>query len=136
MKKQTGLGNRGPFQRRPSERSWVGGVECVARSSGTRSNGFRFGFAAIELADDIGANRPRSDLRGLGLLAFAIRLLVGRADEAAFDEDVSAFPDAVENGLGQARAKYRDAMPLDFRDPFVFGVFPGALCCDGKNGEF
>jgi hypothetical protein len=30
----------------------------------------------------------------------------------------------------------RDAMPLDFRDPFVFGVFPGALCGDGKNGEF
>jgi len=25
-------------------------------------------------------------------------------------------------------------MPLDFRDPFVFCVFPGALCGDGKNG--
>ena len=47
-----------------------------------------------------------------------------------------AFLDAVENGLGQARAKNRDAMPLDFRDPFVFCVFPGALCSDGKNGEF
>jgi hypothetical protein len=60
----------------------------------------------------------------------------GRADEAAFDEDVSAFPDAVENGLGQARAKNRDAMPLDFRDLFVFCVFPGALRGDRKNGEF
>src|SRR5580765_8872473 len=82
-----------------------------------------FWLAAVELAHNIGANRPRSDLRGLGLLAFAVRLLVGRADEAAFDQDVSAFPDAVENGLGQARAKNRDAMPLDFRDPFVFCVF-------------
>lgn len=34
------------------------------------------------------ANRPRSDLRGLGLFAFTIRLLVGRADQAAFDEHV------------------------------------------------
>ncbi len=73
---------------------------------------------------------------GLGLLGFAVRLLVGRAEEAAFDQDVSAFPDAVENGLRQPRAKYRDAMPLDFRDPFVFGVFPGALRGDGKNDEF
>jgi hypothetical protein len=52
------------------------------------SSGFRFRFAAIEPADGVGANRPRSDLRGLGLLALAVRLLVGRADEAAFDEDV------------------------------------------------
>jgi hypothetical protein len=37
--------------------------------------------------------------------------------------------------ISQPRAKYRDAMPLDFRDPFVFGVFPGALRGDGKNGE-
>jgi hypothetical protein len=81
-------------------------------------------------------NRPRRDLRGLGLLAFAIRLLVSRADEAAFDEHVSTFLDVVENGLSQPRAKYRDAMPLDFRDPFVFCVFPRALRGDGKNGEF
>ena len=64
------------------------------------------------------------------------RLFAGRADETAFDEDVSAFLDAVENVLGQARAKYRNAMLLDFRDPLLFGVFPGALCGDGKNGEF
>src|SRR5438552_12857466 len=93
MKKQTGLGNRGPFQRRPSERSRIRRVERFTRSSGTGSDSFRFGFAAIELAHNIGANRPRSDLRGLGLLAFAVRLLVGRADEAAFDEDMSAFLD-------------------------------------------
>jgi hypothetical protein len=50
------------------------------RSLATGSGGFRFGFAAIELTHDIGANRPRRDLRGLGLLAFAIGLLIGRAD--------------------------------------------------------
>jgi len=27
-------------------------------------------------------------------------------------------------------------MPLDFRDPFVFCIIRGALCSDGKNGEF
>jgi hypothetical protein len=96
----------------------------------------RFWLAAVEVAHNIGANRPRSDLRGLGLLPFAIRLLVGRADEAAFDEQVGAFLDGVENSLSQPRAKYRDAMPFDFRDPFVFCIFPRALCRDGKNGEF
>jgi hypothetical protein len=30
----------------------------------------------------------------------------------------------------------RDTMPLDFRDPFVFCVFPGAVRSDGKNSEF
>jgi len=49
---------------------------------------------------------------------------------------MSAFLDVVENSLGQSRVKYRNAMLLDFRDPFVFCVFPGALCGDGKNGEF
>jgi hypothetical protein len=133
MKKQAGLGNRGPFQRRPSERSRVGGVERFTRSGGTGSDCFRLGFAAVELAHNIGANRPRRELRSLGLLALAIRLFVGRAHETAFDEDVSAFLDAVENVLGQAREKYRNALPLDFRDPFVFCVSPGALCGDGKE---
>jgi hypothetical protein len=48
---------------------------------------------------------------------------------------MSAFLDVVENSLSQPRAKYRNAMPLDFRDPFVFCVFPRALCGDRKNGE-
>ena len=73
----------------------------------------RFWLAAVELAHDIGANRPRSDLRGLGLFAFAIRLLVGRADQAAFDEHMCAFLHVVENSVGQPKAKYRNAMPLD-----------------------
>ena len=85
---------------------------------------------------NIGANRPRGDLRGLGPLPCAVRLLVGRADEAVFDEDMSAFLDVIQNGIGPPRAKNRDAMPLDFRDPFVFCVFLGALRGDGKNGEF
>ena len=49
---------------------------------------------------------------------------------------MSAFLDVSENSLSQPRAKDRDTMPLNFRDPFVFCVFPGALRGDGKNGEF
>ncbi len=115
--------------------------ETEARFKGDRQNGagsesFRFGFAAVELADYVGANAPERLLVGLRFLAFAVCALVSRADEAALDEDVSAFLDVSENSVGQPRAKNRDAMPLDFRDPFVFGVFPGALRGDGKNGEF
>src|SRR5579859_4383557 len=100
------------------------------------SGRLRVRFAAIEPAYDIGADGPRRNLRGLRLLAFAVWLFVGRAGERAFDEYVSDLLDVSENGLSQPRAKYRDAMPLDFRDPFVFCVFPGALRGDGKNGEF
>jgi hypothetical protein len=81
----------------------------------------RLGSAAIELAHGFSANRPRRDLRSRGLLAFGP--LVGRADEAAFDEDMAAW------------AEDRDAMPLGLADPFVFGVLPGALRSDGKNDE-
>jgi hypothetical protein len=49
---------------------------------------------------------------------------------------MSAFLDVIQNSLSQPRAKNRDAMLLDFRGPFVFCVFPGALCGDRKNGEF
>lgn len=49
---------------------------------------------------------------------------------------MSSFLGVVENSLSQPRAKYPSAMPLDFRDPFVFCVFPGALCGNEKNGEF
>jgi len=93
-------------------------------------------FTAIELAHNIGANAPERLLVGLGFLAFAVSAFVRGADEAALDEHVCTFLDRRRDVLGQARAKNRDAMPLDFRDPFVFCVFPGALCCDGKNGEF
>ena len=41
---------------------------------------------AIELAHDIGADGPRCNLHSLRLLAFAVRLLIGRADERALDE--------------------------------------------------
>lgn len=49
---------------------------------------FRFLFVPIEPADDIGADGPRCNLRGLRLLAFAVRLLVGRANERVFNEHV------------------------------------------------
>jgi hypothetical protein len=72
-----------------------------------------FWLPTVEFAYDIVANRPRSDRRGLGLLAFDVRLPVGRADEAAFDEDMSAFLDGSENSLSQPRANHgeRSHMP-------------------------
>jgi hypothetical protein len=100
------------------------------------SGRLRLRFAAIELADGVGANRPRRDLHRFVFLTLAVRRQVDGADERAFNKYMSAFLDVVENGLSQPRAKYRDAMPLDFRDPFVFCVFPGALRGDGKNGKF
>jgi len=54
-----GLGNRGPLQRR-SERSRVGSVERFTRSGGAGSESFRFRFAAVKLAYDIGANANSS----------------------------------------------------------------------------
>src|SRR5258706_840281 len=94
------------------------------------------GFIAIELAHNVRANRPRRDLRRLRLLAFAVRLLVSRADQAALDEDVRTLLDRGEDVLGEPWTEDRDAVPLDLRDPFVFCVFPRALRGDGKNGEF
>jgi len=46
------------------------------------SGRLRLLLVANELAYDIGANRPRRNLRGFRLLAFALRPLVGRADES------------------------------------------------------
>ncbi len=80
------------------------------------------GFIAIELAHDVCANRPRRDLRRLGLLAFTVRLLVSRADEAAFDEDVRTLFDRGEDVLGEPWTEDRDAVPLDLRGPFVLDV--------------
>src|SRR5579859_6714604 len=113
-----------------SERRF-GGVQWL-RGRGS----FGLGFIAVELSHDIRANRPRSNLRRLRRFAFAVRLLVSRADEAALDEDVRTLLDRGEDVLGQPWTEDRDAMPLDFRDPFVFGIFPRALRGDGKNGEF
>jgi len=62
---------------------------------------FGLGFIAVELSHDIRANRPQRDLRRLGLLALAVRLLVSRADEAAFDEDVRTLLDRGEDVLGE-----------------------------------
>ena len=107
------------------------GIAAIGRSEGS----FRLGFAAVELAYGISANRPRRNLRGRGLLAFAIGALVRRTDETAFDEDVRPFLDRRENIFGEPRTEDRDAVPLGLRGPFVIGVLPGALCCDGENGE-
>ena len=111
-------------------------VRRLARIRRLRGRGrFGLGFIAVELAHDIGANRPQRDLRRLGFLALAVRLLVSRAYKAAFDEDVRTLLDCGEDVLGEPGAEDRDAMPLGLRGPFVLGVFPGASRGDGEHGE-
>src|SRR6266704_1437898 len=117
------------------ERSRIGRVERFARSCGTGSDCFRFGFAAVELADDIGADAPERLLVGLGFLAFAVSAFVRGADEAALDEHVRTFLNGRRDVFGEPRAKHADAMPLGLRGPFVVGVLPRPLTGDGKNGE-
>jgi len=74
----------------PVRRLECSGFRRLGRMVGRLGSGrLRLGFAAVELAHDIGANRPRRNLRGFGLLAFAIGLLVRRADERSLDEHVS-----------------------------------------------
>ena len=51
----------------------------------------QFLLVAIELAHHIGVNGPRCDLRSLRLLAFAVGLLVGRANEGALDKSSSTY---------------------------------------------
>src|SRR5579885_174707 len=124
----------GPFLERESERSRSGSVAYFTRTGGT-GNRFRFWFAAIEFTDDVGANGPRRDLRSLRLLTLAVRLLVSRTDERAFDKDVSAFLDGRGHMLCQAWPEQDDAVPLHFCAPLIIGVLPGALCGEGEDGE-
>jgi hypothetical protein len=49
---------------------------------------------------------------------------------------VSAFLDARSDALGQEWPKHNDAMPLDFRAPFIIGVLPRTLRGDRQHGEF
>ena len=130
-----GLGNRGPLKKQPLERSRFRRVERITRSGEAGSDGFRFGFAAVELADDIGANTPERLLVGLGFLAFAVSAFVRGADEAALDEHVRAFLDRRCDVFGEPRAEYADAVPLGLRRPLVVGVLPRPLRRDGQNGE-
>jgi hypothetical protein len=76
------------FKEERLERGRIGPVERFTRSGRTGTDCFRFGFAAIQLADDIGANAPERLLVGLGFLAFAVSAFVRRANEAALDENV------------------------------------------------
>ena len=68
-----------------SERSLVGLGRWLAGRS------LQFLLVAIELAHHIGVNGPRCDLRSLRLLAFAVGLLVGRANEGALDKSSSTY---------------------------------------------
>src|SRR6266478_8363733 len=119
---------RRAFELFASERSFVG-LWRLRGSVGLR-------FAAIEPAYDISADGPRRNLRGLRLLAFAVRLFVGRADERAFDEYVGALLDGRGDTLCQKWPENNDPMPLGFRAPFVICVLPRALCGDRRHGEF
>src|ERR1700675_369396 len=67
-----------------------------------------------------------TNLRGRGLLAFAIGAFVRRTDETAFDEDVRAFLDRRENIFGEPRTE----------DPFVFGVLPREASAPKASGYF
>ena len=113
----------------------------VRRFSRLRQDGrsgcwrFRFRFTAIQPAHDIGTDGPRCNLRGLRLLAFAVGLLVGRADERAFNEHVSALLDGRGHTLCQEWPEYDDSVPLCFRAPFVSCVLPRALCSNREHGE-
>src|SRR5439155_16641658 len=97
----------GPLERRP-----VGRVKRFTRSSGTGSDRFRFGFAAIELADDIGANAPERLLVGFRFLAFAVSAFVRGAHETALDEHVRTFLDRRRDVFGEPRPEHADAVPL------------------------
>ncbi len=107
----------------------------MVRSSRARSIHFGFRFAAIELADDFGANAPERLLVGLRFLAFAVSAFVRGANEAALDKDVRTFLDRRRDVFGEARAEHTDAMPLGLRRPLVVRVLPRPLRGDGKNGE-
>ena len=107
----------------------------MIRDVGARGKGLRFRFAAVELADDIGANAPERLLVGLGFLAFAVSAFVRGDDEAALDENVRTFLDCRRDVFGEPRAEHADAMPLGLRRPFVVGVLPRPLRGDGNNGE-
>jgi len=135
IESKEGLGDRGPLKKQPLERSRVGRVERFTRRGGTGSHCFRFGFAAIELADDIGANAPERLLARLGFLAFAVSAFVRGAGEAALDEHVRTFLDRRRYVFGEPRPEHADAMPLGLRGPLVVGVLPRPLRGDGKNGE-
>src|SRR5712692_11692274 len=107
----------------------------MVRSIRAGSIDFRFGFAAIELAHDIGSNAPERLLVRLGFLAFAVSAFLRGADEAALDEHVRTFLDCRCDVFGEPRPEHTDAMPLGFRGPFVVGVLLRALRRDRQNGE-
>src|SRR6266851_5335281 len=134
--KKRGLGAKPRPQRcTPLERRRVRCFGNVIRSVGASGESFRFWLAAVELADDVGANAPERLLVGLSFFASAVCAFVSGANEAALDEHVRAFLDRRRDVFGQPRAEHANAMPLGLRRPFVVGVLPRPLRRDGKNGE-
>ena len=69
-------------------------------SAGCESEVFISGCAAIELAHNISANRPRGGLGSLAFLDLTVRQYVGRTDKTAFDQHVRAFLETqMRNGV-------------------------------------
>src|SRR6266513_872555 len=64
---------------------------AASLDSGACAGAFGSGSPRSSLRTTIGADGPRRNLRGLRLLAFAVQLFVGRADERAFDEYVGLW---------------------------------------------
>ena len=104
-----------------SERSRVGRVERLSRSSGTGGDSFRFRLAAVELAHDIRANAPERLFVGLRFLAFAVSAFVRGANEAALDEHVRTFLDRRQDVFGEPRPKHISYVESDrLRRLFAF----------------
>ena len=95
----------------------------------------RISLRSTEASHGVRANAPEDrNLRGLGLLGFAILSLVLRADEQAVDEEVIAFVEGFCDGLAEAIESH-DAVPLGFGLPLFVRVFPRLLGGDGQDGE-
>jgi len=78
------------------------------RSGRTGSECFRFGFAAIELADDIARMHQNVLLVGLGFLASAVSTFVSGAHEAVLDEYMRTFLDRGRDVFGEPRPEHAD----------------------------
>jgi len=108
--------NRGPLKRTPLERSRIGRVERVTRSSGTGNDSFRLRFAPVELAHDIGANAPERLLVGLRfscLCRFPRSYVV--LMRLPSTSTCAPFLDRRRDVFGEPRAEHTDAMPFGLR---------------------
>src|ERR1700735_2197364 len=138
--------SRGQHKKGPRQ---IAGARCITESEGSvlrcfrgflgslriGSGRFRLGFAAVEPAYGVSPNGPRGDLRGLRFLAFTVRALVSRADQAAFDKDVRPLLNCLCDIFRESRPEDADAMPLGLRGPLVLRALPVSLRGRPKTRE-